>query len=240
MKVKCIKNEIEAMFLTLNKIYIVIKETENHYQIILGDNRREYFPKSWFEIIEEKEGNKMKVRCVNNSGVDTLITINKIYDVLVKNDYDYLIEDDKQIKHTFLKNRFVIVEEKEGNEIKKYKTYEALKMIEENKKLKFTNGYVIMRFNNIFDTISFYDAKNENEAVSLLNININGEWKLIKQSVTFEEVLNSNKRCKIEHELLHEKLEYQPFDNLMYYLSNTYYENDFKQILIEGKWYLED
>ena len=69
----------------------------------------------------------MKVVCVNNNKVESMITIGKVYDVIVSN-YDsdngiHHIIGDNGFKHVFLKYRFI--------SLKKYRT-ERLKEILEN------------------------------------------------------------------------------------------------------------
>lgn len=76
------------------------------------------------------------------------------------------------------------------------------------------------------------------------------EFKLKQQPVTFEEVLNSDKRCRVEHnmfdleELMTEEMiisesNYFDVDEILYAITNKFYTNDTKRILKECKWYLE-
>ncbi|GAA0115248.1 hypothetical protein [Clostridium senegalense] len=176
----------------------------------------------------------MKVRCINNNGMPFGLTLNKEYELL-DSKHGYKIKDDFNIIRTCPKSWFSIVKEKESDNMEK-----TFKEVIQDKVV----GHVWKQISksSMVDRIEIKEygpriyLRENRKSIGFRDT----IFKLIKQPVTFEEVLNSEKRCKVEHELLHEQFEYQPLDNLMYYLSYSYYENDFKQILKEGKWYLED
>ncbi len=86
------------------------------------------------------------------------------------------------------------------------------------------------------------------------------DFEFIQQPVTFEEVLNSDKKCRIEHEELNKviektnelndssaneflisfkKGEYLNFNNLLELFIWIFSNYKIKQIIKEGKWYLE-
>lgn len=178
----------------------------------------------------------MKVKCMDNNYGKLPLTINKIYSVESCTKSYYYIKNDEGNASNYSKERFEIIEEKESDDMGKYKIYEALKMLEENKNLKFKNKHnEIMEYKQNCVRI-FKDNKN----IEFYGFVLEDEWELIKQPVTFEEVLNSDKRCKVEHELLDDENEYETFDNLMYFLSNSLFEKELKEIIKNGKWYLED
>lgn len=86
------------------------------------------------------------------------------------------------------------------------------------------------------------------------------DFELIQQPVTFEEVLNSDKKCRVEHKELNKviektnelndssanefligfkKGEYLNFNNLLELFIWIFSNYKIKQIIKEGKWYLE-
>ena len=69
----------------------------------------------------------------------------------------------------------------------------------------------------------------------------NRKFKLKQQPVTLEEVLNSDKRCKVEHELLKDKYYslYDEFDFILVEISSNFKTKETKEIIKNGKWYLE-
>ena len=67
----------------------------------------------------------------------------------------------------------------------------------------------------------------------------NRKFKLKQYPVTFEEVLNSDKRCRIEHEILNNWEDYVSFGWLMITLAKDLKENELKEVIKNGKWYLE-
>ncbi len=78
----------------------------------------------------------------------------------------------------------------------------------------------------------------------------------IQKPVSFMEVVNSNKRCKVEHEYVKEirrlsdlcfvyklefkKGEYMPLNYLMYALGYHCSQEDIQEIIKNGIWYLEE
>lgn len=76
------------------------------------------------------------------------------------------------------------------------------------------------------------------------------KFKLKQQPVTFEEVLNSDKMCKVEHELIDKNEIYSKMDgftrdgytlitNLFKSMSDHLYTEEFREVIKNGKWYLE-
>lgn len=70
------------------------------------------------------------------------------------------------------------------------------------------------------------------------------EWEKIKEPVTFEEVINSDKLCRVEHPFLIEnefdiKI-FKTFDELMFGISNITNAHEMREIIKNGKWYLQE
>lgn len=86
------------------------------------------------------------------------------------------------------------------------------------------------------------------------------DFEFIQQPVTFEEVLNSDKKCRVEHEMFKDACfrikpsdsltiiqhkesifnnQYMFIKDIMYVLGYVCTEDSLKKIIKEGKWYLE-
>lgn len=85
--------------------------------------------------------------------------------------------------------------------MKRYKLWEVIKMMSENKSLNFTNGR-----NTIgADNMSYLKVKESEYSKLSLDENLkvdSEEWQLVQQPVTFMEVMKSNCKCMVKHELL--------------------------------------
>ena len=152
---------------------------------------------------------------------------------------------------TYKENDYIIIEFKdfigmEKNKNMPYKIYEVLKLIEEDTTLEFQNEHgEIMKYKN-----GCVRCFKSNKNLELYGFSIADKWELIKQPVTFEEVLNSNKRCKVKHDLIKERFNvdgcssyetsYETLDVLISFLSNSLDDKDLKEVIKNGKWYLED
>jgi len=141
--------------------------------------------------------------------------------------------------------------------MKKYKLWEVIKMMAEDKSKVFR---CLELENELMWKDDYLLFENGNELI-LNNYAMDYEWKLVKRAVTFEEVLNSNKKCRVEHELIDSGLDdeitsndnvtledyqtlkegnYMELHNLISVLPWILSNEEFKQVLKEGKWYLED
>ena len=105
--------------------------------------------------------------------------------------------------------------------MKSYRTWEAIKMLTENKKLRFIseNSCVLER------TIDVPSCTGE--------LYLNSTWRLIPQPVTFIEAVNSNRRFKPTN-----WTDYHTFRDMMHdlgLLSNKEYIDT-----LSGKWLIEE
>lgn len=67
-------------------------------------------------------------------------------------------------------------------------------------------------------------------------------FEFIQQPVTFEEILNSDKKCRVEHNKTNSFSILENFmelDSFLCYISQYFASEDIRQIIKEGKWYLE-
>lgn len=145
--------------------------------------------------------------------------------------------------------------------MKRYKTWEVIKMLSENPKLQFKNedGHIITTEKVESHFLKYSNNKTEININN--NLKLEAKWELIQESVTFEEVLNSDKECRVEHEILNDlRKEYcldedfdaqylieelnilevfLPFTDCMYHLANLLNEIQLKEVIKNGRWYLE-
>lgn len=167
------------------------------------------------ETLDMTEGKEYKIL---DSGDDLIMVIDDIGDEHWLSECEYEIVEGNNMKNF----REVIRDIKEG-EVWENKTQRIGKIyINEN-------GFLQLEGENGFSCN--YSTCADLEAV----------YELKQQPVTFEEVLNSDKKCMVEHEkLTHETFkEYVDFDVLMNRLSRTFFEVQLKEIIKNGKWYLE-
>lgn len=139
--------------------------------------------------------------------------------------------------------------------MKRYKLWEVIKMFSENKSLKFKCDKGIIEYNGGYITWE------QGCLLAIMEDTQEYEWELIQEPVTFEEVLNSDKKCKVEHKLIDLNLldeihsddnttlndfenlrdeEFMNFHNLLSVLPWILNNKEFKTVIKEGKWYLED
>lgn len=116
MKIKCIDNNFEEKYLTIDKIYDVEDEGETLYSIKCDNGEIRAFTKCRF--IPVKEENKMKVKCINNSDLEELLTMNKVYPLMSENKTTFTIVDNNNELSTFSKRRFIPVEEDNKMKVK--------------------------------------------------------------------------------------------------------------------------
>lgn len=121
----------------------------------------------------------------------------------------------------------------EGDNMKNFR--EVIRDIKEGEVWESKNRTIRVKYGNI--TI-------ENKTGFKTKTNVfdeNVKYELKQQPVTFEEVLNSDKWCKVEHELLRDDYykKYDRLDILMYNITMTFKPDELKSIIKNGKWYLE-
>lgn len=64
----------------------------------------------------------------------------------------------------------------------------------------------------------------------------------VETPVSFNDVLNSDKKCRIEHDLIDNdeySKNYHELDNLMNVMSKWYTSEELKTVIKEGRWFLE-
>ena len=97
------------------------------------------------------------------------------------------------------------------------------------------------------DTIGF--KFNKNEEIKLCVISHYQKFVKVEEPVSFVDVLKSDKKCRVEHEII-EKLmsneendfdfdEYMEIDEVLFELTNQCEASETRDVLLNGIWYLE-
>lgn len=140
--------------------------------------------------------------------------------------------------------------------MKTYKTWEVIKELTENPGKEFETtdfhgrrmtAYNVKEFesnnktsNDLIVTKSFRDGV---EPIILNDFMQNREWKEVKKPVDFMTAIASGKRIKVEHRIL----QYVD-DELRFYQSvegaigglYEYHNDEMRDIILNGEWYIED
>jgi hypothetical protein len=83
-----------------------------------------------------------------------------------------------------------------------------------------------------------YLVWSNNEDVRVFYDLLDSKFIHIEKPVSFMEVVNSGKRCKVKHPDMPE--EYMGLDDMLYCLGGGYDSEECAKIIKEGKWYLEE
>lgn len=132
--------------------------------------------------------------------------------------------------------------------MKTYKTWEVIKMLSENPKLKFKKhspGNSIVLGAQVIGFSSFLKLCRTDFTDKTLNNNIrlDEEWTLIQEPVDFMTAVRSGKKIKVEHILashLDITKKYLTLKNLLDTLCYSYPSDAICDILTEGKFYIEE
>lgn len=130
--------------------------------------------------------------------------------------------------------------------MKTYSNSEVMMLLEENPKLRFESEFYGDSFEMYVGSLETkegtfnYICVDSDGCVNGMdgNILINSKWTLIQQPVTLDEVLKSDKNCKVEHEFGYFS-EYHDLKTIFEMLVENYDNVEIKKIIKEGKWYLE-
>ena len=97
-------------------------------------------------------------------------------------------------------------------------------------------------------TLNWNSEKDGYNQVTVTDDVVHLKFVQIQKLVTFDEVVNSDKRCRVEHELV-DKItgddeysffdSYTTFDNYIFNLAQELNSEELKKVITEGKWYLE-
>lgn len=127
--------------------------------------------------------------------------------------------------------------------MKTYKTWEAIKAIEENEKLEFENSHgTIIKYENL--VIRFFDKDGKN--IKRYGIPLDTQWTLIQKPVTFMEAIEAYSKgktikCYLNTEDYDDAMAYVPdkgseLGSLIDDCGCTITQTE----ILEGKWYIEE
>jgi hypothetical protein len=90
---------------------------------------------------------------------------------------------------------------------------------------------------------------NNDEPMSYCGINYLQRFVKVETPVSFMEVINYDSKCRVEHELIDKIMndeennfnfnEYMEIDEVLFQMTNKYGASETREILSNGKWYLE-
>lgn len=131
--------------------------------------------------------------------------------------------------------------------MKTYELDEAIKMLKENPKLSFqtqTMGDKSILYRDKEGVLRCENKRNRTES----HIYFNEKWELIQQPISFMEAVKSEKRVKLEHVILTKLTkcrettlkEYKSLPDLMYLLGRELLSEELREVILNGKWYIEE
>ena len=121
------------------------------------------------------------------------------------------------------------------------KTWEMIKALTENPEKKFKGK--ILGQAELYEGILVWSSSMEDVVIS--NTLLKMEWEEVKEPVSFIEAVESEKKIRVEHEYLDGSLEtlttnYHGIDDVLYTIGNCFDGDGVRDIILNGKWYIED
>ena len=121
------------------------------------------------------------------------------------------------------------------------KTWDMLEILAKYPEKKFNNkafGQV-----ELFGSILVWSSNMEDVVIS--NTLLKMEWEEVKKPVSFIEAVESKKKIRVEHSYLDGNLEtlttnYYDLDDVLYEIGNYISDDGCGDIILNGKWYIED
>lgn len=187
----------------------------------------------------------MKVKCID-TGNNLNLTIGKVYEVLKDSclgGYSgFWIFNDRGIKDWYKKERFKIINECVNNE---YDIYEIISDFKEGVifNCKEPSCYKADKFkiqNRKLMILDHLGKWNEFKSIPGSTLSMRFTMQPIQKPVAFDQVLGSDKRCKVELELANIEIGYGYFTDVITLIGKEYGDVVAKKIFKEGKWYLEE
>lgn len=125
--------------------------------------------------------------------------------------------------------------------MKEYSLQEVISIIENGEEYRSDSPlWEIKSIKKVNGNINFIYNGTKNDSVG---VNANQRFIKVEQPVSFMDVVNSNKKCRVEHDFLKDSVwynDYKEFEDMLYDLGKCYASVDIKKVILEGKWYLED
>lgn len=128
-------------------------------------------------------------------------------------------------------------------------TWKMIKELTENPEKEFVSYELqgsrdVLKTKSIKGAIRFSNEEGNWHEV-LIGVDLGREWEEVKQPVDFMTAVKSGKRIRIEHDLVNEfgvedLTHFSSIDCLLYALGEDYNAKEVKDIIVNGKWYIED
>lgn len=117
------------------------------------------------------------------------------------------------------------------------KTWEMIKELGENPEKEFKREDGLVVSTSIDDTLMWESG--------YTHLNIHDEWEEVKEPVNFMTAVESGKRIKVEHKLASELsiddlITFSSLDCLVFTLGDIFNTSQVAEIILNGKWYIED
>lgn len=82
---------------------------------------------------------------------------------------------------------------------------------------------------------------NDKQSVRLTKMYVHMKFIKVQEPVSFMDVINSNKLCRVEYENCDTQTNegFQCLDSLLHFLSSKYPPSTLREIIKDGRWYLE-
>lgn len=129
--------------------------------------------------------------------------------------------------------------------MKTYKTWEMIKKITENPNKRFmptcsTDNFVEFNNNQLV-----WKGHGQLGQVMVVTKTDEYEWKEVKEPVDFMTAVESGKQVRVEHKYITDdieflKTEYRLLANVMWHLCRSLSNATVQDIILNGKWYIED
>lgn len=144
--------------------------------------------------------------------------------------------------------------------MKKYKGWEIAKLISEGKlegkKIELLNGDFDGNLPYMVNRAAMWDIECEREIGNSLLTDVKNEYIIPQEPVTFMDCVNSYKKVRVEHKLIHSiepKLrksdmyikefnegDFMPINFLIELLGYSLTYGGIRKVILEGKWYIDN
>ena len=119
------------------------------------------------------------------------------------------------------------------------KTWEMIKELIETPEKKFVNTFGHVVKHSKTKGLVFSRPK------SLTHISLNDEWEEVKEPISFMRAVESGKRIKVEHDFIDGDIDYLGekyvfLDILLWELGEKLSDDGVRDVIMDGKFYIED
>ncbi len=127
------------------------------------------------------------------------------------------------------------------------KTGEMIKELTENPYKEFTSKVNPVLKTTVKYFTKYMEIRNTATDATIAELSmavLNGEWEEVKKPVDFMTAVTQGKRIRVEHRLvdhtgIDDLITYTSLDCLIYTLGEEYDKEEVKDIILNGKWYIE-